>query len=148
MDFKNNIIKIRDFTQKRLIEFAGILTLISAVLIFISLISYDPNDPNFIYPESQKINNLLGIKGSISADFLFQSIGLISYFIPLTLIFVSTKIFFEKKFNSIIKSLFYLVCYSLVGTIFLTQFYKEAFFLIINGNGGFVGNYLYNEIFF
>ena len=148
MDFKNNIIKIRDFTQKRLIEFAGILTLISAVLIFISLISYDPNDPNFIYPESQKINNLLGIKGSITADFLFQSIGLISYFIPLTLIFVSTKIFFEKKFNSIIKSLFYLVCYSLVGTIFLTQFYKEAFFLIINGNGGFVGNYLYNEIFF
>ena len=97
MDFKNNIIKIRDFTQKRLIEFTGILTLISAVLILISLISYDPNDPNFIYPESQKINNILGIKGSISADFLFQSIGLISYFIPITLVFVSTKIFFQKK---------------------------------------------------
>ena len=148
MDFKNNIIKIRDFTQKRLIEFTGILTLISAVLILISLISYDPNDPNFIYPESQKINNILGIKGSISADFLFQSIGLISYFIPMTLVFVSTKIFFQKKINSILKSLFYIVCYSLVGTIFLTQFYNEAFFLIINGNGGFVGNYLYNEIFF
>ena len=129
-------------------EFAGILTLISAVLILISLISYDPNDPNFIYPESQKINNILGIKGSISADFLFQSIGLISYFIPITLVFVSTKIFFQKKINSILKSLFYIVCYSLVGTIFLTQFYNEAFFLIINGNGGFVGNYLYNEIFF
>ena len=45
-------------------------------------------------------------------------------------------------------SLFYIVCYSIVGTIFLTQFYKELFFLIINGNGGFVGNYFYNKIFF
>ena len=48
----------------------------------------------------------------------------------------------------ILNSLFYLVCYSVIGTIFLTQFYKEAFFLIINGNGGFVGDYFYNKIFF
>ena len=28
------------------------------------------------------------------------------------------------------------------------RFYNEAFFLIINGNGGFVGEYFYNKIFF
>ena len=114
----------------------------------LALISYSPNDPNFIYPKNQEINNILGINGSIGADFLLQSIGLISYFLPITLIFLSITIIYQKKLIQIVNSLFYIVCYSIIGTIFLTQFYKEAYFLIINGNGGFVGNYFYNKIFF
>ena len=148
MNFKNNVEKVKDFTQKRLIEVIGILLLILSILIFVALISYSPNDPNFIYPKNQEINNILGINGSIGADFLLQSIGLVSYFLPVTLIFLSIKIIFQKKLGQIITSFFYIVCYSIIGSIFLTQFYKEAFFLIINGNGGFVGNYLYNDVFF
>ena len=148
MNFKNNVEKVKDFTQKRLIEAIGILLLILSILIFVALISYSPTDPNFIYPKNQEINNILGINGSIGADFLLQSIGLVSYFLPVTLIFLSIKIIFQKKLGQIITSFFYIVCYSIIGSIFLTQFYKEAFFLIINGNGGFVGNYLYNDVFF
>ena len=148
MNFKKNVEKVKDFTLKRLIESIGILLLIFSILIFIALISYSPNDPNFIYPKNQEINNILGINGSISADFLLQSIGLVSYFLPVTLIFLSIKIIYQKKMRQIISSFFYVICYSIVGTIFLTQFYKEAFFLIVNGNGGFVGNYLYNDVFF
>jgi len=148
MNIKNNFEKVRDFTLKRMIEFIGILILIFSMLIFIALISYSPSDPNFIYPKNQEINNILGINGSIGADFLLQSIGLISYFLPLTLIFLSMIIIYQKKLIQIVNSFFYMVCYSIVGTIFLTQFYKEAFFLIINGNGGFVGSHLYNNIFF
>ena len=148
MNIKNNIEKARDFTLKRLIEIIGILLLLFSILILISLFSYSPNDPNFFYPENQEINNILGINGSIGADFLLQSIGLISYFLPITLIFLSITIVYHKNLLIIINSLFYIICYSIVGTIFLTQFYKEAFFLIINGNGGFIGNYFYNEIFF
>ena len=148
MNFKNNVEKVKDFTQKRLIEAIGILLLILSILIFVALISYSPTDPNFIYPKNQEINNILGINGSIGADFLLQSIGLVSYFLPVTLIFLSIKIIFQKKLIQIITSFFYIVCYSIIGSIFLTQFYKEAFFLIINGNGGFVGNYLYNDVFF
>ncbi len=148
MNFKNNIEKIRNFLFERLIEFFGVLLLISGFLILLSLISYNPNDPNFIYPSSQIIENLLGIRGSIVADFLFQSIGLVALFIPITLIFLSISIIFEKKLVLIIKSLFFIICYSIVGSIFFTQFYNEAFFLVINGNGGFVGNYFYNNTFF
>ena len=148
MNIKNSIEKVKDFALKRLIEIIGILILIVSVLLLIALISYSPNDPNFIYPENQEINNILGINGSIGADFLFQSIGLVSYFLPITLIFLSITIVYHKNLLIIINSLFYIICYSIVGTIFLTQFYKEAFFLIINGNGGFIGNYFYNEIFF
>ena len=148
MDIKNNIEKVKHFALKRVIEFIGISILVFSILIFIALISYSPTDPNFIYPEDQEIRNILGINGSIGADFLLQSIGLISYFLPITLIFLSVTIIFQKNLMQILNSLFYLVCYSVIGTIFLTQFYKEAFFLIINGNGGFVGDYFYNKIFF
>ena len=148
MDIKNNIEKIKDFTVKRVIELIGILILVFSILIFAALISYNPDDPNFIYPKNQEINNLLGINGSIGADFLLQSIGLISYFLPITFIFLSIGIIHQKNLIQIVSCIFYIICYSIIGTIFLTQFYKEAYFLIINGNGGFVGEYFYNEIFF
>ena len=148
MDIRNSIEKIRDFALKRLIELIGILILIFAILIFAALISYSPNDPNFIYPKNQDINNILGVNGSIGADFLLQSIGLISYFLPITFIFLSLEIIYKKNLIQIVNSLFYIVFYSIIGTIFLTQFYNEAFILIINGNGGFVGDYFYNKIFF
>ncbi len=148
MDIKNNIEKVKDFTVKRVIEFIGILILVISILILAALISYSPDDPNFIYPKNQEINNILGINGSIGADFLLQSIGLISYFLPITFIFLSIAIIYQKNLIQIVNCVFYVVCYSIIGTIFLTQFYKEAYFLIINGNGGFVGEYFYNKIFF
>ena len=148
MNIKNNIEKIKDFALKRLIEFIGISILALSILMLAALISYNPNDPNFIYPKNVVINNILGINGSIGADFLLQSIGLISYFLPITLIFLSIAIIYQKNLIQILNCLFYIICYSIIGTIFLTQFYNEAFFLIINGNGGFVGEYFYNKIFF
>ena len=148
MDNKSITEKVKEFALKRLIEFIGISILVFSILIFTALISYSPSDPNFIYPKNQEINNILGINGSIGADFLLQSLGLISYFLPVTLICLSIKIIFQKTLRQIFNCLFYIVCYSIIGTIFLTQFYKDAFFLIINGNGGFVGDYFYNKIFF
>ena len=94
MQIKNGFEKIKDFAIKKFIEFIGILTLIFAFLVLLSLISYNPNDPNFIYPENQDIKNFLGIYGSIGSDFLLQSIGLIAYFLPITLIFLSLTLIF------------------------------------------------------
>ena len=146
MNFMNNIEKIKNFIIKRLIEFIGFLVLVLAVLMLLSLISYNPSDPNFVYPTNQTIKNLLGIYGSIMSDFLFQSIGLIVFFFPITLIFLSISIINEKSLILIINSLFFIVCYSIVGSIFFSQFYNETFFLITNGNGGFIGNYFYNKL--
>ena len=127
MNFKNNVEKVKDFALRRLIEFIGIFILFFSVLILVALISYSPNDPNFIYPKNLEISNFLGVRGSIGADFLLQSIGLVSYFLPITLIFLSISILYQKRLTQIINSLFYVVCYSVTGTIFLTQFYNEAF---------------------
>ena len=55
MLFKNYINKISNFIIRRLAELVGIFLVTASILLFISLISYSPEDPNFIFPENQNI---------------------------------------------------------------------------------------------
>ena len=130
------------FTVKRLIEILGFVVLLLGILLLISLISYSPNDPNFIFSDTIEIKNLLGFRGSFVSDLFFQSIGLISYLVSITLIITGVNIFKTKDLFLIIENFFYVVSYSILGSLFLNFFYEDAFSLYINGNGGFVGNYL------
>ena len=147
---KMNIKKIAniafEFTIKRLIEIFGFCVLLIGILLFITLVSYSPEDPNFIFPENTEIKNLLGYQGSFISDLFLQSIGYISYLIPFTLVFTGINIFKEKSFFLIIENFFFIILYSFFGSLFLSFFYQDAFTLYINGNGGFVGNYL-NQTF-
>ncbi len=131
-----------DFTIRRLIEILGFIILSSGALLLISIVSYSPNDPNFIFPKNTEIKNLLGFQGSYVSDLFFQSIGVVSYLIPITLIITGINIFRNKDFFLIIENTFYIILYSVFGSLFFSFFYKETFVLYINGNGGFVGNYL------
>ena len=135
------------FIAKRLTEIFGFLILSAGIFLFVSLVSYSPEDPNFIFPENTEIKNLLGFRGSYISDIFFQSIGLISYLVSLTLIFTGINIILRKDFFLIIENIFYSILYSIFGSLFLNHFYNTAFALFINGNGGFIGNYL-NENFF
>ena len=130
------------FTVKRLIEILGFVVLLLGILLLISLISYSPNDPNFIFSDTIEIKNLLGFRGSFVSDLFFQSIGLISYLVSITLIITGVNIFKTKDLFLIIENFFYVVLYSILGSLFLNFFYEDTFSLYINGNGGFVGNYL------
>ena len=135
------------FIAKRLTEIFGFLVFSLGIILLISLISYSPEDPNFIFPENTEIKNLLGYRGSYISDIFFQSIGLISYLITLTLVFTGINIILRKDFFLIIENIFYSILYSILGSLFLSNFYNTTFALFINGNGGFIGNYL-NENFF
>ena len=148
MSFKINLDKVKKFTQRRLLELLGLLIMFFSIFLAISIFSYNPEDPNFIYSPDIKINNIFGIRGSMVSDFLFQSFGFITYLVPFTIFASSIQIIKDKFLAPILKNLFWLVCYCVTGTIFLSQFYIEKYFLIINGNGGFIGEYFYNEIFY
>jgi len=130
------------FVIKRLIEILGICISLFGILVFIALISYSPNDPNFIFPDNTVIKNILGYQGSFTSDFLLQSVGFVAYLIPITFIFTGTNIFKKKEIFLLIENTFFIVIYSLFGSLFFSIFYVEAFTLYVNGNGGFVGNYL------
>ena len=142
MNIKKVLITAYDFIVKKLIEIFGIIIIILSIWLLLALVSYSPNDPNFIFHQNTEIKNFLGFKGSFAADLFFQSIGLISYLIPITLIFTGIHIFKFKDFFLLIENFFYLVLYSIVSSLFFGYFYLNAFTLYIHGNGGFVGNYL------
>jgi len=131
-----------NFGVNRVIEIFGIAILITGVLLLASLISFSPDDPNFIFPNDTKIKNILGFRGSFTADIFFQSFGVIALLIPFSLIVSGANIIINKKIFLIIESIFYTILYSLLGSLFFSFFYPIAFRLYINGNGGFVGKYL------
>ncbi len=142
MDIKKTANLLLNFTIKRIAEIFGLLIFCTGTLLLISLVTYSPEDPNFIFPDNTKINNILGFQGSFISDLFFQSIGLISYLISFTLIISGINIIKVKDFFLIIENIFYTIIYSILGTLFLSYFYSYAFTLYINGNGGFVGLYL------
>ena len=145
MNIKNIFEKSADFTIKRIIEIFGIILIIFSILLLISFASYSPEDPNFIFNSEKEIENMLGFRGSYTSDIFFQSFGIISYLIPVTLIFTGIYIFRSKKIFILLRNLFYTILYIILGSFFFSFFYKETFWLTINGNGGFVGSYLNNS---
>ena len=141
MNIKDLSKKSLDFTIKRVAEIIGLFLICVSVLFFIALISYSPEDPNFIFTNNNDIKNILGFQGSYISDLFFQSIGLISFLISFTIFFTGINLIKNKNYLIIIENIFYLILYSILGSIFLTTFYPDSFWLYINGNGGFVGNF-------
>ena len=147
MIIKNYINKIADFTLRRLAEITGLFLIIISMLLLISLATYSPQDPTFIFPENQEIRNILGVRGSFVADIFFQSVGLISFLVPISFFFTGVSIVINKNLIVIIENIFFIIIYILLATLFFSIFYKESYWLIINDNNGFVGNLLSETIF-
>ncbi len=146
MDIKKTANLFIDFATKRLAEISGLLIFAVGLALFIALFTYSPEDPNFIFPDNTKIKNFLGFKGSFVSDLFFQSVGLIAYLISLTFIITGINLLRSKEFILIIENTFFAVLYCIFGTLFLTHYYSDVFTFYINGNGGFIGNFL-NQTF-
>jgi len=142
MNIKKTADLLLNFAIKRLAEIFGILISLAGAMLFLALITYSPNDPNFIFPQNTKIENLMGFQGSFISDLFFQSVGLIAYLIPLTLIITGINILRSKDFFLFIENNFFTILYLIFGTLFFGYYYSDTYSLYINGNSGFVGVYL------
>ena len=142
MNIKKTADLLLNFAFKRLAEIFGILISILGGMLFLALITYSPNDPNFIFPENIKIENFMGFRGSFVSDLLFQSVGLIAYLIPFTLVITGINILKTKDFFLIIENNFFTILYVTFGALFFGHYYSDTYALYINGNSGFVGKYL------
>ena len=137
-----NLIK---FIRNRTIEVLGLLLIITSLALFISFFSYSPNDSSFLYNnENQVINNYLGIYGGLISDFLLQSFGLSSFLILITLFSWGINLLFNKKNTHIILKIFYLILYLNTTCVFIFITFNNSFWLIDNGNSGFVGQMLFD----
>ena len=144
MDIKKFINSALLFIINRLIEIFGIFISFLGLLLFLALITYSAEDPNFIISEGEEIKNFLGFQGSFTSDIFFQSIGLVSYLVAISFIFTGLNIFLKKEFLLVLENTFFTILYSLFGSLFFNHFYNESLSLHVNGNGGFVGNFLNN----
>ena len=122
MNIKKTANLLLNFAIRRLAEIFGIIIFLLGIMLLAALITYSPDDPNYIFPKETEIQNLLGFKGSFVSDLFFQSIGLIAYLIPFTVIVTGTNIFRTKEFFLFIENIFYLILYSILGTLFFTHF--------------------------
>ena len=142
------LIKLKSFMKNKIIELSGILLIVCSAFIIASIISYSPEDPNFIYtPENIKIKNIGGFYGSVVSDFLLQSIGLISILVTLSMFFWGVRLVINKKITNFISKLFFVIIYVVSGTAYTNIVFNDSFWLIDNGNGGFVGRIIKENIY-
>ena len=130
MNIKDLSKKSLDFTIKRIAEIIGLFLICVSVLFFIALVSYSPEDPNFIFSNNNDIKNILGFQGSYISDLFFQSVGLVAFLIPLTFLFSGINIFKKKEIFLIIENLFFLIIYCLAGSFFFNYFYNFNFIFL------------------
>jgi len=142
MNIKKTANLLFNFAINRLAEIFGVSISLVGAMLLLALITYSPNDPNFIFPDNTRIENLMGFHGSFVSDLLFQSVGLISYLIPFTLLITGINILKSKDFFLFIENNFFIILYLIFGSLFFSHFYSEGYTLYINGNSGFVGQYL------
>jgi DNA segregation ATPase FtsK/SpoIIIE, S-DNA-T family len=141
--------RINNFTKRRLIEFFGIMLVFVGIFLLSSIISYSPSDPNFIYsPENAEINNIGGFYGSVISDLLLQSLGLVSILIIFNFFIWGFKILINKKISKFTLKLFFTLAYICLGTAILNILSNDSFWLIDNGNGGFVGRIIKENIYY
>ena len=134
-----NYLKIFSFFNKRIIEIIGSLTVLLSIFLLLSLSTYTPEDPNFIFLEKTKIQNLFGFYGSVTSDLFLQSFGMISFLFCVTIFFTGILIIRYKKLENILSNLFYSIIYIIFGSTVTSIYKDDSFWLIINGSGGFVG---------
>ena len=135
------------FLKKRTIELIGLVLIFSSLLLAISFFTYSPNDPTFIYgSHNVTINNLLGIYGSLVADFLLQSFGLGSFLLLITITIWGISLITKKQIKKIQFKIFYLILYLVFSCVSIYIIFNNSFWLIDNGNSGFIGQILYNWI--
>ena len=72
MNIKDLSIKTLDFAMKRIAEIIGLILICLSILLFLSLVTYSPEDPNFMFNENIKIRNILGFRAVIHLIFFFS----------------------------------------------------------------------------
>jgi DNA segregation ATPase FtsK/SpoIIIE, S-DNA-T family len=141
----NFLNSVTNFLKKRTFEFIGLILISTGIGLAIAFTTYSPEDPSFVYGDREfEIKNFFGIYGSSIADFLLQSFGLVSFLILANFLFWGINLIIKKEIKRIILKLFLVVSYLVLGTIFIYITSNNSFWLIDNGNSGFVGKIGYD----
>ena len=136
------------FIKKRLIELLGLILILSSLMFILSLISYSPDNSTLIYnPGDENFNKIFFFPSNIISDLFLQSFGLVSFLIAISFFSWGISLIVNKGINRILNKLFYIVAYIFFGCLFIYTTNNNSFWLIDNGNSGFVGEKIFNFIY-
>ena len=144
---KNIYTNALNFFKKRFIELFGLI-LISLFFVFsYSLFSYSPENSTLIYKiDAQETGTFFQKYLSIVADFFLQSFGLISFLIAISILSWGVILVINKKIKNLLSKIFFTILYINLGCLFIYLTNNNSFWLIDNGNSGFVGEKSFNII--
>ena len=141
----NFLNSVTNFLKKRTFEFLGLILIFTGIGLAIAFTTYSPEDPSLVYGDQNfEIKNFFGIYGSSIADFLLQTFGLTSFLLLATFLFWGISLIIKKEIKKIVLKLFLVISYLTFGTIFIYISFNNSFWLIDNGNSGFLGKIGYN----
>ena len=149
MQLNNNLFgNITNFIKKRLIEFFGLILIAFFLLYTFAIVNYSAENSTLIYKaDNSDTTSVFYYYSNIIADLFLQSFGLISFLIGITIFSWGINLIISKKIPNILSRFFYIVIYIFFGCLFIYSSYNNSFWLIDNGNSGFVGEKVFNFIY-
>ncbi len=138
---------ISNFIKRRLIEFFGLILIAFFFFYTFALINYSAENSTLIYKaDNSDVPNFFYYYSNLVADLFLQSFGLISFLIGISVLSWGVNLIIGKKVSGVLSRFFYVVLYIFFGCLFIYSSYNNSFWLIDNGNSGFVGERAFNFI--
>ena len=120
-------------------EILSMTLIFLSLFLFLSLITYSPNDPSFFHSNNtNSTSNLIGIIGAYLSDIFFFVLGYSSYLLCFFLVYLSFKIYKDdiKAFSSNIQVGFLITLIALC--CFLSINVQDQ--ILLAGTGGLTGS--------
>ena len=119
-----------------------------SLILFISLFSYDPNDPGFNTTGNREISNFIGLIGAYFSSTSFVFFGVASYFIPLLFISFAVSVI-QGKETKTSKEILVVKLIAFILILISTCSVSSIHFLIEwmpEGSGGILGLFIASSL--
>ena len=145
MQLNSLLSNVASFMKRRLIELFGLILIGLCFLFTFTLALYSPENATLIYKaEGAEVINIFYYYSNAIADFFLQSFGLMSFVIGICILSWAINLIINKKIENLLAKSFYLCASLFFGCLFVYSSFNNSFWLIDNGNSGFVGERSYS----
>ncbi len=138
--------KIITFIKVKLIESAGVITILLGLAYFVSLTTYSANNISYVFPEEKNIHNKFLSFFYYLSDFFLQAFGVLAFLIFINLIIWGGYLIIKKKIENFSIKLLLLILSIIFGALFFSINVDQSFWLPDNGFGGFVANFISEKL--
>jgi S-DNA-T family DNA segregation ATPase FtsK/SpoIIIE len=114
-----------------------------SVFLFLSLVSFNPNDPVItVYSGAKNYANLCGKVGSYFSGYLILAFGFVAFIIPFLIAYLGWMIFREETWPLL--DILFILCFIISFSIFISQFKTET--VSFHNGKIYIGGFIFNAV--